>query len=98
MRIVFRGDRLAAIRTDHAERTKLPFAVIQSCQRKLVILEAAPDERTLRNWKSLHYEQLKGDRAGQRSIRLNKQWRLVFNLDETTSPPTIEVLDVEDYH
>jgi proteic killer suppression protein len=62
------------------------------------VLEAAPDERTLRNWKSLHYEKLKGDRKGQRSIRLNGQWRLVFILDEATLPPTIAVVAVEDYH
>jgi toxin HigB-1 len=98
MRVVFRDARLAVIRTAEAAQTGLSAPVIQSCQRKLQVLDAAPDERTLRNWKSLHYEKLKGDREGQRSIRLNDRWRLVFELDSTTSPPTIVVLDVEDYH
>lgn len=60
--------------------------------------EAAEDERTLRNWKSLHYEKLKGDREGQRSVRLNDQYRLIFLLDADTSPPKIIVLGIEDYH
>jgi proteic killer suppression protein len=98
MRVVFRNPSLELIRTDQAAQTGLPASVIESCRRKLVILEAAPDERTLRNWKSLHYEKLSGRRQGQRSIRLNKQWRLVFELTSSTKPPTLEVLAIEDYH
>lgn len=98
MRVVFLDAHLAVIRTADAARTGLPIAVIKSCQKKLFALDAAPDERTLRNWRSLHYEKLTGNREGQRSIRLNDQWRLVFRLDETTKPPTIAVISVEDYH
>jgi len=98
MRIQFRDRRLALIQTSRAAETRLPIAVIKSCRDKLVVLAAAPDERTLRNWRSLHYEKLKGDRDGQRSIRLNDQWRLVFEFDEVQSPPSIIVLAVEDYH
>lgn len=98
MDVEFRDKKLGLIETDQAAITKLPVAVIASCRQKLVVLKAAPDERVLRNWKSLHYEKLDGDRAGQRSIRLNKQWRLVFELDTATNPPKIVVLSVEDYH
>ena len=75
MEIEFRDKTLELVETDRAAETKLPIAVINSLRDKLVILRAAPDERTLRNWQSLHYEKLKGDRDGQRSIRINKQWR-----------------------
>ncbi len=97
--VVFRNTRLALVRTDRAAaETGLPIAVIASIQRKLVFFEAAKDERDLRNWRSLRYEKLQGNRDGQRSIRLNDQWRVVFIFDETSSPPTIEILEVEDYH
>jgi proteic killer suppression protein len=98
MDVEFRDSGLAIIETDRAIETKLPIAVITSCRQKLVVLRAAPDERTLRNWKSLHYEKLEGARVGQRSIRLNKQWRLVFTLDSKVNPPKITVLSIEDYH
>ncbi|MBS0182284.1 MAG: type II toxin-antitoxin system RelE/ParE family toxin [Nitrospira sp.] len=98
MKIQFHDTRLALIKTDRAFETKLPFGVIKSCRDKLVVLEAAPDERTLRNWKSLHYEKLKGDREGQRSIRINDQYRLIFTLDDSQSPPTLTILEVDDYH
>ena len=98
MDIEFKDLKLGLIETEEAACTRLPAAVIASCRQKLVVLRAAPDERVLRNWKSLHYEKLSGDRAGQRSIRLNKQWRMVFTLDAATDPPKIIVMSIEDYH
>ena len=98
MEIEFAEPSLALIETDEAGTTRLPVAVIKSVRRKLNVLRAAPDDRTLRNWKSLHYEKLKGDREGERSIRINKQYRMVFKLDNETDPQTITILAVEDYH
>ena len=98
MRIVFAADELALIETDEAGTTRLPVAVIKSARRKLTVLRAAVADRSLRNWKSLRYEKLKGNREGQRSIRVNNQYRMIFRLDEETDPPTITVLSIEDYH
>jgi len=98
MDVVFDDSRLELIETDRAAETRLPVAVIQSARRKLNVIRAAPDERTLRSWKSLHYEKLKGDRSDQRSIRLNDQWRLVFRLEDNSAPPRVVVLSIEDYH
>jgi proteic killer suppression protein len=98
MRIVFADEDLALIETDQAGATRLSVAVIKSARRKLTVLRAAVDDRSLRTWKSLHYEKLRGDREGQRSIRLNDQFRLVFELDEETDPQTATILSIEDYH
>ena len=98
MRIVFADDNLALIEPDEAGSTRLPVSVIKSARRKLTVLRAAIDDRSLRNWKSLHYEKLKGDREGRRSIRLNDQYRMVFDLDEETDPQTVTILKIEDYH
>lgn len=97
-RVVYADDRLAKIETDEAGETRLPVAVIKSARRKIAVLRAVVDDRSLRNWKSLHYEKLRGDREGQRSIRLNDQYRLVFELDEETKPQTLTILGIEDYH
>ncbi len=96
--MVFGDPDLAKVETDEAAQLRLPVAVIKSARRKLITLRAAPDERTLRNWKALHYEKLKGDRAGERSIRLNDQYRMVFTLDDEKSPPTVTITGIEDYH
>lgn len=98
MDVDFEDDRLALIETQQAAETRLPVGVIQSARRKLTVIRAAPDERTLRNWKSLHYEKLKGSRDDQRSIRLNSQWRMVFRIDTDCSPNKVTIIAVEDYH
>jgi proteic killer suppression protein len=97
MDIAFLDKSLELVETDRAADTKLPISVINSFRDKLIVLRAAPDERTLRNWKSLHYEKLKG-KDGERSIRLNKQWRVVFLIETECKPNKIKVLRVEDYH
>lgn len=98
MEIDFADPALGRVETDEAGATRLPVAVIRSVRRKLAVLRAAPDDRTLRNWKSLHYEKLRGDRMGLRSIRINKQYRLIFSLDSEADPQVITVLAIEDYH
>ena len=98
MEVEYGEKSLALVETDRAADTKLPISVINSLRQKLVVIRAAPDERTLRSWKSLHYEKLKGDREGQRSIRINKQCRLVFTIDTDCKPNKITILGVEDYH
>lgn len=98
MRIEFADERLARICTEEAHKLGLPIAVIRAAQRKLVLLEQAPDERTLRNWKALNYKKLSGDREGQRSIRVNDQYRIVFSLLEDERPPAIRILEIDDTH
>ncbi|WP_336986188.1 type II toxin-antitoxin system RelE/ParE family toxin [Altererythrobacter aquiaggeris] len=98
MEIEFADPGLELIETNEAGATRLPVAVIKSTRRKLTVLRSAPDDRTMRNWKSLHHEKLKGDREGQRSICINKQYRMVFTLDSETEPQIITVLAIEDYH
>jgi proteic killer suppression protein len=98
MEVVFGDSLLALIETEDAGRTKLPVPVIKSARRRLTVLRAATDDRSLRNWKSLHYEKLKGDRDGMRSIRVNDQYRMVITVDESTNPQTVMVIAIEDYH
>ena len=98
MDVVFSDIKLELIETDQAHETKLPVAIISSCRAKLVFLRSIYDERDLRNWKSLHYEKLQDDREGQRSVRLNKQWRLVFELDEDVEPTRATILTVENHY
>lgn len=91
-------DLETAIRSGSVGGTRLHPDVIRAAHKKLVMLESATDERDLRNFKSFHYEKLVGDRAGQRSVRVNDQYRFVFELDDATKPPTLKILDLIDYH
>jgi proteic killer suppression protein len=62
--------------------------------RKLDMLDAAPDLRTLSLLPGNHLERLKGDRQDKYSIRINDQWRLCFAWRDTNA---YEV-EIVDYH
>jgi len=61
------------------------------------LIRAAVDERAFYAMKSLHYEKLKGQRKHDRSMRLNKQYRLVIQLEDVNGK-TVVIISIEDYH
>ena len=58
--------------------SKLPREIQRIALRKLWLLDAAGDLATLRVPPGNRLELLRGDRAGQYSIRINDQWRICF--------------------
>jgi proteic killer suppression protein len=62
--------------------------------RKLVILDAAESLADLLTPPGNRLQKLRGDRAGQHSIRINEQWRVCFRWSRG------DAFDVEvaDYH
>ena len=61
-------------------------------------IRAATDERDLYQLRSLRFERLKGKRKGQRSIRLNDQWRLIMSIEECEEGKVVVIMEVTDYH
>jgi proteic killer suppression protein len=64
--------------------------------KRLEILAAATSLNDLRTLPSNHLEALKDDRAGQFSIRINRQWRLCFEWPEGAAGPS--GVEIVDYH
>lgn len=64
--------------------------------RRLSILNAALSLDTLRALPGNRLEALKGDRAGQFSIRINQQWRICFEWPAGESGPSN--VEIVDYH
>lgn len=73
---------------------KLPQVIQRVALRKLVQVDAATTLGDLRVPPGNRLERLTGDRAGQRSIRINDQWRVCFRWHQG------DAYDVEivDYH
>ncbi len=68
----------------------------QQAERRLAILNAATSLSDLRMLQGNRLEALKGDRAGQFSIRVNQQWRICFEWpDGHRGPSKVEIVD---YH
>lgn len=64
----------------------------------LRFIRDAKDERDFYAMKSLHFEKLKGDRSDERSMRLNKQWRLILKIRPGNPKATVLICGIEDYH
>jgi proteic killer suppression protein len=65
-----------------------------TAERKLQMLDSATSLDFLRSPPGNRLEALKGDRAGQHSIRINDQWRVCFVWTEL-GPAHVEIAD---YH
>jgi proteic killer suppression protein len=71
------------------------FRVIErAARRKLELLAAATRLEDLRQPPDNRLESLKGDRAGQYSIRINDQWRICFRW----SGGDAHDVEIVDYH
>lgn len=57
---------------------RFPAELQRTMLRKLVVLDAAEALEDLRVPPGNRLEKLRGDRAGQHSIRINDQWRICF--------------------
>jgi proteic killer suppression protein len=57
---------------------KLPQNIQLKARQKLILLDAAMDVIDLRIPLGNHLEELKDDRKGQHSIKINDQWRICF--------------------
>ena len=73
---------------------RLPTETQQAALRKLRMLNNAKSIQDLRSPPGNRLEKLKGDRAGQYSIRINDQWRVCF---EWRDDNAYEV-EITDYH
>lgn len=71
-----------------------PSQLFKLARRKLGFLEDAVDLKDLRIPPGNRLEVLRGDRAGEYSIRINDQWRICFQWIEGNA---FEV-EIADYH
>lgn len=77
----------------HSSR-KFPAGIQERALRKLRMLDAAHTLDDLRNPPGNRLEMLKGDRAGQMSIRINEQWRICFRWANHDAND----VEITDYH
>lgn len=71
-------------------------SIARRARMKLDQLEAATSAADLAGLPGNRFESLRGDRAGQLSIRINDQWRICFEWP-AGSPGPVNV-EIVDYH
>ena len=73
---------------------RLPVDIQRVALRKLLMLDAAVSLEDLTVPPANRLEKLKGDRAGQWSIRVNDQWRVCFKWKDGNAHD----VEIVDYH
>lgn len=81
MIVDFRDEWLRAFFVDDKHSKSIPADIKDRLFRKLQMIDDAVSDQDLRVPPSNHFEKLRGNLSGFHSIRVNKQWRLIFRWD-----------------
>ena len=97
MIVSFRDEWLRAFFVDDVRSRNVPDDLSDRLFRKLQMLDDAMTDQDLRVPPSNHLEKLKGELKGYHSIRINRQWRLVFQWDGSRGEASEVYLDDHSY-
>lgn len=98
LNIAFVNKKLEKLYTQGKGARKYPPQVVKAFVQVVSLIETVGNESELYAFKGLHVQALSGNRKGEFSIRLNRQFRLIYNIQKDSSGTVIIILDVEDYH
>jgi toxin HigB-1 len=98
METEFSDEDLRRLETDVHFTAGFPPEVVSKFRMRMQLIRAASDEREFYQLKSLHFEKLMGNRSHERSMRLNKQWRLIIEIRKGNPKNSVLVKSIEDYH
>jgi proteic killer suppression protein len=93
----FRDDWLRAFFVDDVRSRSIPPDLESRLFRKLQMIDDATTDLDLRVPPSNHFEKLRGKLDGLHSIRVNKQWRLIFRWDGRRGEASGVYLDDHSY-
>ena len=97
MIVNFRDDWLRAFFVDDVRSRNIPSDLESRLFRKLQMVDDATTDQDLRVPPSNHFEKLRGKLVDFHSIRVNKQWRLIFKWDGRRGEATSVYLDDHSY-
>ena len=100
MRFRFKTKTLSGIYYQRNYQSRYPPEVIQAFRETVAIIEAAEDERNFYQFKSLHFEKLQGKKgsAGEHSMRLNKQYRLIVRIEADDEGKLMLVIEINKHY
>ena len=98
MRFIFKDKDLLLLYSEEKNAHRYPAGVVDAFFDVMAIIENATNEADIRAFKSLHFEKLIGNRAGQVSLRLNKQYRLIIQIEKDEQGKLLWIIEINDYH
>ena len=98
MEVRYADDDLWRLELDKRFTAGFSPAIVSAFRKRIQQIRAATDERDLHALRALNFEQLKGKRRGEHSLRLNQQFRLICRLEGRGPSKVIVIGGIEDYH
>ena len=98
MEVEFEDDDLDRLEVDQRFDAGFPRGIVKAFRKRMQLIRAAPDERDFYGLSGLRFEQLKGKRKGEFSMRLNDQYRLTMRFQGKGKDKVVVVRSIEDYH
>jgi proteic killer suppression protein len=95
--VSFRHRWLRDFFVDDLRSSKIPADIEGRLFRKVQMIDDATTDQDLRVPPGNHFERLRGNRRGFHSIRVNRQWRLVFRWDAGRGEASDIYLDDHSY-
>ncbi len=93
----FRDGWLRAYFVDDMRSRHIPSEIDTRLFRKLQMIDDATNDQDLRVPPSNHFEKLGGKLKAYHSIRINRQWRLIFRWDGASGEASDLYLDDHSY-
>ena len=97
MILSFRDDWLRMFFIEDMQSRNIPPDIEGRLFRKLQMIDDATTDQDLRMPPSNHFEKLHGGLATRHSIRVNDQWRLIFQWNGSTGEASEVYLDNHSY-
>lgn len=97
MIVSFRQRWLRDFFVDDLRSRKIPAEIENRLFRKVQMIDDATTDQDLRVPPGNHFERLRGNLRGFHSIRINRQWRLVFRWDAGRGEASDIYLDDQSY-
>jgi proteic killer suppression protein len=97
MIVSFRDAWLRDFFVDDVRSKKIAADLEKRLFRKIQLIDDAMTDQDLRVPPSNHFEKLRGSLEGLHSIRVNKQWRLIFAWDGSRGEASGVYLDDHSY-
>ncbi len=98
MEVTFGDPKLDELEVNEQCKSRYGQTVVRAYRKLLRFIRDAGDERDLRAWPGKHFEKLLGDRSHQYAMKIDGQFRLVFEITPHCPKNIIHVVEIVDYH
>lgn len=77
-------------------KPKFPADVITKFKKTILILQYADSSNSLKKFKGLNFEALKGNLKGYYSVRVDIRYRLIFTINKDLSLTVSEIIVIDE--